>query len=103
MNMLKNLLLAGSRSAAALLAFLAVTATAATITNPSFEAQNFTLPPGTIASNGPITGWTAADTTRAGLNPAGGNVFANNGAVPNGSNVLFVLPTNVVSTVISDL
>ena len=75
-----------------------------TITNPSFEANVFTVAPGSINANGPITGWTAADNTRAGLAPAGAlNTFANNGVIPNGTNVLYVQTTNVVSTVISGL
>lgn len=75
-----------------------------TITNPSFEANVFTVAPGSISANTAITGWTAADNTRAGLSPAGGlNTFANNGTIPNGTNVLYVQTTNVVSTVISGL
>jgi hypothetical protein len=75
-----------------------------TITNPSFEANVFTVAPGSISANTAITGWTAADNTKAGLSPAGGlNTFANNGTIPNGTNVLYVQTTNVVSTVISGL
>jgi hypothetical protein len=74
------------------------------ITNPSFEADTFTVAPGTVAANGPITGWTVSDPTRAGLSPAGGlNAHANNGTIPNGTNVLFLQTTNVASTVISGL
>lgn len=66
-------------------------AISATITNPSFETDVFAVAPGAISANGPITGWTASDDTRVGLNPAGGtNVFANNGAVPDGVNVAYV-------------
>jgi hypothetical protein len=63
---------------------------AQSITNPSFEANTFTTLPGDTATNGPITGWTATLPAQAGLNPAGGNIYANNGAVPNGSNVAFL-------------
>src|SRR5262245_34038374 len=44
---------------------------AQTVTNPSFEADTFTVAPGTVSANSPITGWTVADPTRAGLTPAG--------------------------------
>ena len=74
------------------------------ITNPSFEADVFTVVPGTVASNSPITGWTVSDPARAGLAPAGAlNAFANNGTIPHGSNVLFLQTTNVASTVMSGL
>jgi hypothetical protein len=63
---------------------------AQSITNPSFEANTFTNLPGDTASNTPITGWTATPAAQVGLNPAGGNIYANNGAVPNGSNVAFL-------------
>lgn len=62
-----------------------------TITNPSFEANNYTVAPGFINGNVPLTGWTANLSDFAGLNPAGGtNAFANNGAVPDGNNVAFL-------------
>jgi len=61
-----------------------------TITNPSFEADSFTVFPGYVSGNAPITGWTASIPTKAGLNPAAGSPFANNGAVPDGSNVAFI-------------
>jgi hypothetical protein len=79
-------------------------AQAQTITNPSFEADVFTTAPGSISANGPITGWTVADPARAGLAPAGAlNAFANNGTVPDGTNVLYLQTTNVASTVLSGL
>jgi hypothetical protein len=88
------------------LAALAVSARsqAQILTNPSFENHTFTVAPGTISANSAIAGWSAADNTKAGLSPAGAlNAFANNGVIPNGTNVLFVQPTNTVSTVISGL
>src|SRR5690348_9328171 len=63
---------------------------APTIPNPSFEADAFTVFPGYISGNSPITGWTAGDPARAGINPGGGSPFADNGVVPNGSQVAFI-------------
>lgn len=76
-----------------------------TISNPSFELDTFVNFPGYISGNGPITGWTAGDDTRAGINPGGGSPFADNGAIPNGSQVAFIQnsPSSSLSTVISDL
>ena len=78
---------------------------APTIPNPSFEADTFTVFPGYISGNSPITGWTAGDPTRAGINPGGGSPFADNGVVPAGSQVAFIQnsATASLSTVISDL
>ena len=63
---------------------------AQTITNPSFEADTFGNFPGYISGNGPITGWTAGNNSRAGLNPGGGTPFADNGVIPAGANVAFI-------------
>ena len=78
---------------------------APTIPNPSFEADTFAVFPGYISGNSPITGWTAGDPTRAGINPGGGSPFANNGVVPNGSQVAFIQNSATASlgTTISDL
>src|SRR5690242_2493006 len=77
---------------------------AQSITNPSFEANSFSVAPGTISANGAIPGWNTGDATKAGLNPAGGvNTYANNGLVPNGANVAFLVPTNWLSTTLSGL
>ena len=76
-----------------------------TIPNPSFEADTFTVYPGYISGNGPITGWTANQNDRAGLNPAETSPFADNGAIPAGVNVAFIQsagPTTL-STTVSDL
>ena len=61
-----------------------------TIPNPSFEADNFTVAPGYISSNAPITGWTGTPTDLVGLKPSGGSPFADNGAIPTGNNVAFI-------------
>lgn len=61
-----------------------------TIPNPSFETDTFTVWPGYISDNSPITGWTANAEYRAGLNPATGSPFADNGAIPDGNNVAFL-------------
>jgi hypothetical protein len=69
---------------------------AQTITNPGFEANSFTIFPGYIdgspaqAPNGPITGWTGTPVSRTGLNPAGSSPFADNGIIPEGTNVAFI-------------
>ncbi|HOB97542.1 MAG TPA: immunoglobulin domain-containing protein [Verrucomicrobiota bacterium] len=75
------------------LAFLAACSlgvTGQTIPNPSFETDTFTVWPGYISDNSPITGWTANAEYRAGLNPATGSPFADNGAIPDGNNVAFL-------------
>ena len=51
-------------------------------------------------ANGQITGWNA--TTGSGLNPAGGSPFADNGTVPNGTQVAFV-QSGSIDTVITGL
>ncbi|MCO5052140.1 MAG: immunoglobulin domain-containing protein [Verrucomicrobiae bacterium] len=61
-----------------------------TIPNPSFEADTFTIFPGYTSDNGPITGWVGSPAERVGLNPASGSPFANNGTIPDGSNVAFI-------------
>jgi len=68
----------------------------ATITNPSFELDTFTNAPGSIGSNTLITGWTATDPEQVGLNPVGTNYpYADNGAVPDGTNVAYIATHNV--------
>ena len=48
---------------------------------------------------GLLTGWTASDPNRIGQNPAGGlNIFADNGAVPNGTRVAFIQSNGSTST-----
>lgn len=64
---------------------------AQTITNPSFEANSFSVASGLISDNTAITGWIANVSEAAGLNPAGGvSTYANNGAIPDGANVAFI-------------
>jgi hypothetical protein len=71
----------------------AAAAQAQTIANGSFESNTFNASPGYISDNSAITGWTPGDPSGAGLNPAGGeSVFANNGAVPDGTRVAFISP-----------
>src|SRR4051794_10834989 len=83
---------------------LAGSAGAQSITNPSFETDTFSVAPGTVSANGPITGWSTVNGAKAGLNPAGGaTTYANNGVVPNGLKVAFLQSTNVLSTTLSGL
>src|SRR5688572_8334898 len=58
------------------------------VPNSGFEAETFTVWPGYASINGGISGWTFTGGT--GLNPASGNPFADNGSVPEGSNVAFI-------------
>lgn len=78
---------------------------APTIPNPSFEANSFTAFPGYVnqGGNGTINDWTAIG--GAGLNPAGGSPFADNGTVPNGGQIAFIQNgvDASLSTVISGL
>jgi hypothetical protein len=77
---------------------------AQTITNPSFEANSYSVAPGLISDNTAITGWTADNPAGAGLNPAGGtSTYADNGTVPDGKNVAFVLGGTTLSTSIGGL
>src|SRR6187401_2896307 len=63
---------------------------AQTIPNPSFEADTFTVDPGYVSGNSPITGWTGNDATKYGINPAITSPFANNGTIPHGNKVAFL-------------
>src|SRR5437762_7244517 len=72
----------------AILAF-GIAARAQNIPNPSFEADTFTISPGYVSDNGPITGWTGNADARAGINQAGGP-FADNGTIPEGSQAGFI-------------
>lgn len=67
----------------ATLLVLATSVGAQTLPNPSFEADSFAVYPGYISGNGTITGWTSSNNERAGLKPAAGAPFADNGAIPN--------------------
>lgn len=94
--MKNNLLSTIRRAVLGLAAFTFATAThAQTIPNPSFEANSFVNFPGYVFTpgNGGIAGW--AINGAVGLNPAGGSPFADNGAVPQGSNVAFIQSVNL--------
>jgi len=69
------------------------------IINPSFELDIFTVFPGYVSGNFPITGWTALG--GHGLNPAAGSPFADNGAIPHGSQVAFMQTDGTNSQVVS--
>lgn len=70
------------------------------IPNPSFEEDTFTVWPGYLGPNGgAITGWAGAPSS--GLNPAGGNPFADNGAVPHGHNVAFIQSSDDAAQMLS--
>lgn len=85
---------------------------AATITNPSFETETFTVWPGYISGNGPITGWTPSGTgnttdatARTGQNsnpptwvPANTSPFGNNGIYPDGTRVGFIQAVSTAAT-----
>ena len=102
-------LMQGALAALGWLGALTVTdralAASPTIANPSFEANSFTVFPGYHhqAGNGAIVGWTPSG--GAGLNPSAGSPFADNGVVPNGSQVAFIQNAAgaSLSTVIADL
>ncbi|HSH16920.1 MAG TPA: immunoglobulin domain-containing protein, partial [Verrucomicrobiae bacterium] len=68
------------------------------IANPSFEADTFTVFPGYVSGNGPITGWASAG--GAGINPGGGSPFADNGAIPDGTQVAFIQEDSALSQVV---
>lgn len=70
------------------------------IVNHSFEADNFTVFPGYVNGNGPITGWNSAG--GAGVNPGTfGGPFTDNGAFPDGSKAAFIQEDSALSQVIS--
>ena len=77
---------------AGLLSFLAFLSHAQTVDNGSFETDTFGTFPGysSQGGNGVITSWTSTNTARTGVNPGGGNPFANNGTKPDGTNVAFI-------------
>ncbi len=87
--------------AAATAGLLCQTAFGQTIPNASFEADTFTAFPGYISGNTPITDWTGTPADRVGLNPGGGNPFANNGTIPAGNNVAFIQSDPVLVSTLS--
>ena len=77
-------------------------ADAQTIANPSFESDSYINWPGYASGNGGvITGWTMGNPNNTGLNPAGGSPFADNGAVPDGSNVALMQTNAFTNTLAS--
>jgi hypothetical protein len=93
----------------ALFGALALTS-AQSIPNPSFETNSFTTWPGywyETHGNGAIVGWSTDGTTS--LNPVSGstdhNPFADNGIVPDGSNVAFIQSgtNSFLATTVSNL
>ncbi|MDB6033192.1 MAG: hypothetical protein JWM16_3530, partial [Verrucomicrobiales bacterium] len=70
-----------------------------TLVNPSFEANSFTTFPGYVSGNGPITGWNSLG--NHGLIPACGSRFAVNGAIPEGTQVAFMLGDGKMSHIVS--
>lgn len=87
-----------------LLTLLGYSSSGQTISNPSFEQNTYTVEPGYIGDNSPITGWTASEAYSAGLNPSGpSSQFADNGAVPEGRNVAFILTGGSLTTTLSGL
>jgi hypothetical protein len=71
-----------------------------TIVNPSFEADSFSVFPGYVSGNGPITGWNALG--GHGINPGNSfSPFADNGTIPNGSKVAFMQADGALSQMVS--
>lgn len=71
------------------------------MTNPSFEEDLFTVWPGYVSGNAPITGWEALG--GHGINPAAGSPFADNGAIPHGTQVAFMQADGALSQTVSGL
>lgn len=71
-----------------------------TIVNRSFEADNFTVFPGYVSGNGPITGWSSLG--NHGVNPGTfGGPFTDNGTIPDGSKAAFLQGDGPMSQVVS--
>jgi len=85
-----------------------VTSLVATLTvglpmvNSSFEADTFTVFPGYVSGNGPITGWNALG--GHGINPGTfGGPFSDNGAIPHGTKVAFLQQDGAMSQTVNGL
>ncbi|HXJ55283.1 MAG TPA: YCF48-related protein [Verrucomicrobiae bacterium] len=80
--------------------FTARLAAAPVISNPSFEADTFTIFPGYVSGNGVITGWKALG--GHGVNPGTfGGPFTDNGGIPDGSRACFLQEDGALSQVVS--
>src|SRR5215813_1486745 len=83
----------------ALLLFWAGAAGAQTVVNSSFEADSFTIFPGYVSANGPITGW--ASGPQAGINPGVGFApFTDNGVIPDGTKAVFIQGDSTLSQMV---
>ncbi|MBB6086698.1 hypothetical protein [Wenzhouxiangella marina] len=73
------------------------------IQNPSFELNGFSVYPGYARDNGPVIGWTGGAIDTSGLNPIsdGQSPFADNGAIPAGSQVGFLQSLALVDATLS--
>ena len=72
------------------------------LVNPSFEADNFTVFPGYVSGNGPITGWNALP--GHGVNPGTfGGPFTDNGSIPHGTKAAFLQEDGALRQVITGL
>ncbi|HXG47523.1 MAG TPA: immunoglobulin domain-containing protein [Methylomirabilota bacterium] len=70
------------------------------VANASFEADNFTVFPGYVSGNGPITGW--ASLPNHGVNPGTfGGPFTDNGTIPDGNKAAFLQGDGALSQVVS--
>ena len=68
--------------------------------NPSFEADTFSVFPGYVSGNGPITGWNSLG--NHGINPGVGfSPFADNGTIPHGSQVAFMQGNGSMNQIVS--
>jgi len=78
------------------------TAGAASLVNPSFEADTFSTFPGYVSGNGPITGWNALG--GHGINPGVGFApFSDNGTIPDGTKVAFMQQDGPMTQTITGL
>lgn len=70
--------------------------------NPSFETDLFAIAPGKVSDNGPITGWTALSGNGLSSTAQLGS-YADNGAIPDGTQVAFLSEPGALSQVINGL
>ena len=71
------------------------------LTNPSFEMDFFSVFPGYVRVNFPITGWNSLG--GHGINPSPSSPFADNGVIPHGSQVAFMQDNGALSQTVSGL